>query len=753
LQDGATDLGNVSFNLVLGVSTAIFSQNFDGVSAPALPSGWTTSTSGSQSAWVTSTSFSDTAPNAAFSTDASAVGVNELVSPPISVPSGGGQLSFRHRYAFESGFDGGVLEIKIGGGGFTDIVSAGGSFVSGGYSSTLSTSYSNPLGGRSAWSGNSGGFITTLVNLPASTAGQQVQFRWRAGSDSSLGGSGWYVDSVSVLAQVCCGQGVGPTASFLASPTNGPVPLTVTFTDNSSGTITNRFWNFGNGLTTNTTATNFQINYASVGTNTVSLTVSGPGGTNTLLLPNYIVVTNPLSLLVADGLALVAEGCTNGVVDPGETVTLNLGLKNAGAVSTTNLVATLLAGSGVVNPSGPQTYGSLASSSTISRPFTFTASGTCGGALSATLQLQDGASDLGTVVFNLTLGQANVFTENFDAVSVPTLPAGWIATASGDQTAWVTTSTTNNTAPNSVFAPDPGFVGDSVLTSPTINLLPSSTQLTFRHSYNLESTSGTIGYDGGVLEIKIAGGSFTDILTAGGGFASGGYNKTISSSYSNPLAGRQAWSGNSGGFTSTVVNLPAAALGQSIQLRWRCGTDASVAATGWYVDSLAVGGLTCCSNGPSITSQPQNQQILPGQAAAFGVSAQGTAPLSYQWQFNGTNLPGATDTAYNLLSALPTDAGSYDVIVSNPLGSVTSSIATLTIIGPPVLLDPQILSNGYFNFTLSGNAGVAYAVEASTDLSNWNTVLIVTNITGQVSFTETNAPGDSFRVYRARLLP
>src|SRR5439155_25131159 len=69
-----------------------------------------------------------------------------------------------------------------------------------------------------------------------------------------------------------------PIANFAGSPTNGLKPLIVSFTDNSTGTITNRFWDFGDGSTTNTTATNFTHTYANAGTNGVSLTVSGPVG-------------------------------------------------------------------------------------------------------------------------------------------------------------------------------------------------------------------------------------------------------------------------------------------------------------------------------------------------------------------------------------------------------------------------------------------------------------------------------------------
>ena len=65
-------------------------------------------------------------------------------------------------------------------------------------------------------------------------------------------------------------------AGFSGSPTYGAAPLAVTFTDTSSGWITNRQWNFGDGGMTNTTATSVSYTYSAAGTYTVSLTVSGP---------------------------------------------------------------------------------------------------------------------------------------------------------------------------------------------------------------------------------------------------------------------------------------------------------------------------------------------------------------------------------------------------------------------------------------------------------------------------------------------
>lgn len=90
------------------------------------------------------------------------------------------------------------------------------------------------------------------------------------------------------------GSGIAtPVANFTGSPTNGIWPLLVLFTNISSGTISNDLWNFGDGTITNIITASVAHTYTGPGTNTVSLTVSGPAGTNTLTLPGYITVTNP----------------------------------------------------------------------------------------------------------------------------------------------------------------------------------------------------------------------------------------------------------------------------------------------------------------------------------------------------------------------------------------------------------------------------------------------------------------------------
>jgi hypothetical protein len=303
-------------------------------------------------------------------------------------------------------------------------------------------------------------------------------------------------------------------------------------------------------------------------------------------------------VVVPSGATLVAEGCapTNGVADPGEVVTVSFALKDTGTAPTTNLVATLLVTNGVTAPSGPQTYGALvAGGGAGARSFRFMANGACGGTILPALQLQDGSKNLGTATFTMTLGVATsslLFSQNFDGVTAPTLPANW--TTSGGLL-WATSTSLWDTSPNSAFVADPGTTTDNLLVSPFLFISSTNSVLTFRHYYITESS-----YDGCVVEISISGGGFTDILSAGGAFVSGGYNQTISTCCGNPLAGRQAWSGNSSGFVTTTVTLPAAAAGQNIQLRWRLGSDSSVAGTGWYVDTVSVSQISyaCCSGVP-----------------------------------------------------------------------------------------------------------------------------------------------------------
>ena len=100
----------------------------------------------------------------------------------------------------------------------------------------------------------------------------------------------------------------------------------------------------------------------------------------------------------------------------------------------------------------------------------------------------------------------------------------------------------------------------STLDAPGVSATESwYVRLTFQHNFNLEASEldPNLGFDGGVLELSMDGGNtFQDITVGGNVFEAGGYNRTIATNRGSPIAGRAAWSGNSEGFITTVVNLP-----------------------------------------------------------------------------------------------------------------------------------------------------------------------------------------------------
>jgi hypothetical protein len=89
--------------------------------------------------------------------------------------------------------------------------------------------------------------------------------------------------------------------------------------------------------------------------------------------------------------------------------------------------------------------------------------------------------------------------------------------------------------------------------------------------------------------------------------------------------------------------------------------------------------ITAALAPPFIALQPQNRTVFPGTNVTFSVGAFGTAPLRYQWRFNGVELPGAVSSVLALNNVQISSEGAYSVLITNFLGAVTSAVATLTI--------------------------------------------------------------------------
>jgi hypothetical protein len=287
-------------------------------------------------------------------------------------------------------------------------------------------------------------------------------------------------------------------------------------------------------------------------------------------------------------------GDNDGFAEPGERVRITIPLRNETGSLANDVFATLVGG-------GTLAYGSIAHNGMASNEFNYTIpfNAACGAVLDLTINV---TSSLGPASFTRKIPVGipqNTLVENFDGVSAPALPPGWTAASVSDGPNFVSSTLDPNSPPNSMYALEPSTVGGGTdLTSPSIAITASAATLSFRHKYNTEP-----GWDGGVVEISVGGGAFQDIVSAGGIFTENGYNGQLGVSNNSPLGGRNAWSGNSGGYVTTRIMLPQAAAGQNVQLRWRFGSDDNTVAPGanpgWFIDDVAVAGSYACSFTPS----------------------------------------------------------------------------------------------------------------------------------------------------------
>lgn len=119
---------------------------------------------------------------------------------------------------------------------------------------------------------------------------------------------------------------------------------------------------------------------------------------------------------------------------------------------------------------------------------------------------------------------------------------------------------------------------------------------------------------------------------------------------------------------------------------------------------------------PTIVTQPGNQTIDDGDTASFAVTANGTAPLTYQWRRNGSAITGATLDTYSFVATHPADNGAaFSVVVTNSAGSATSTAATLQVlaIAPAIATQPlpqqiSVGSTATFSVSATGSAPLTY---------------------------------------------
>lgn len=223
ITDGATSLGVLNVSLQTGVQKIAFKQNFDRGLSAQLPVRWTREAFDLQGVvdyarnWRISNSRLTSGARSVFVPDPFPAGQSSMTTPVFLISSATARLTFQNWYRLETTFlrnrlyDGSVLEIKIGSANWQDILAAAGVFETGGYDGVIDACCQNPLQGRLGWSGRSGinnepEFVPVIVRLPQSAAGQQIQLRWRLGTDIGNGivVEGQYIDDVVVTDGFTC---------------------------------------------------------------------------------------------------------------------------------------------------------------------------------------------------------------------------------------------------------------------------------------------------------------------------------------------------------------------------------------------------------------------------------------------------------------------------------------------------------------------------------------------------------------------
>ena len=155
--------------------------------------------------------------------------------------------------------------------------------------------------------------------------------------------------------------------------------------------------------------------------------------------------------------------------------------------------------------------------------------------------------------------------------------------------------------------------------------------------------------------------------------------------------------------------------------------------------TVIVNGLTA----PSFTLQPVSQVVGAGQSVTFTAAATGYPPPTYQWQFNGTNINGATDSTYTIPSTGLTNIGYYTVVIANSVNTNTSASASASL----TFLNLAM----YAGLNIIGPIGANYNIQSipALNATNWTTLTNISLPTQPYIYIDYNSPTNSRQFYRA----
>jgi uncharacterized repeat protein (TIGR01451 family) len=616
-----------------------------------------------------------------------------------------------------------------------------------------------------------------VLNNPGSVASSETDLNPANNTASASATVNVPNADVGISQTMSTGEG-GNIALIMTVTNNGPqpalnvlvsdvLPAGLSFVSSSAPNTTNNSGNItvGLGNLSPATATTFTLTVSGIGikTNTATVTTSSNDGNGANNSATVVIAPS----IVAAGAVMTGEsGPVNGAVDTGETVTITLKLQNVGASDPANLVATLQASGGVTPLTGSQNYGALAhGGAAVGQTFSFTASGPNGGVVVATLQLTDGAANVGTVAFAFHL-PTSVTYSNSAAISIPDHGGAspYPSTISVSSLTGLVSS-----ASVTLYGFTHGFPDD-------VDVLlvgPAGQKLIL-----MSDAGGGHSVSNLVLNFVDAGAALPDSTAlSSGNFAPGDYEEGDpfpAPAPEGPLgSGLGTFNGSDpNGTWSLYVMDDATGDGGLIGSGWSLSlttlntvnpvADLAVSMTA-APDPVLVG------NGITYTILVMNH----GPAAATGVLVTDNLPGSLTYALSTTTQGSVTNSGNNVTGVLGSIASGAGAVVTirassgvnglvantvnitgnetdlNAGNNVASASTTVTTPAPATLTDGAV-TNNQVQFTLTGHPNTLYVIQSSTDLTAWTPILTnSTSLAGILKFVDSGVSGYSQRYYRA----
>jgi Zn-dependent metalloprotease len=335
--------------------------------------------------------------------------------------------------------------------------------------------------------------------------------------------------------------------------------------------------------------------------------------------------------LEASAATLTDDGAScdhDGILDPGESGTIHITVANSGVLSAENVKIKAKSNTPGVKVGKTVKVGLLQpfSSADLAIPVTIGKDAAVDSNLDITVTVTgDAGCDTNNLALNIHQRMGIDEAENVETTDhVETSVTPWQRTGEGGDTTFSIVD--DGTGNHAWFGVDSPFTSDTQLLSPVLQVGTDPLTVTFSHAFDLEAFAPDFFFDGGVVEVSTDGGvTFQDVTAFG---ADPQYNGTISSDFDNPLLGRPAYSSTNASFPSSenvVLNFGTQFAGQSVQLRFRIGTDFCCNAEGWLIDDIAVTGITNTPF-PGIIPEPDVCTLGGGSLSGGGVAGTKTAP-------------------------------------------------------------------------------------------------------------------------------